>query len=123
MSVEIEPGGTGAVISRLVVSVSDLDRALTFYQGLVGLSAHRREPGFAYLVTADGLEVLLHERPAQPSAAAVAITFRVTDLDAVAGGVEPAGGTVLKPVERQPWGERMAVVRDPDGHIVCFTEA
>lgn len=23
---------------------------------------------------------------------------------------------------RQPWGERMAVVRDPDGHLVCLVQ-
>jgi uncharacterized glyoxalase superfamily protein PhnB len=31
------------------------------------------------------------------------------------------GGEVIDPPEVQPWGEFMAVVRDPDGHVVCIS--
>ena len=108
-------------LTRLVISVEALDRSVTFYSGVAGLSVHRVDAGFGYLSAGNGVHILLHERPAAPSAAAVAATFDVPDLAAAVAAVEPLGGAVVKAPEAQPWGEVMAVVTDPDGHIVCLT--
>ncbi|NMD54540.1 MULTISPECIES: VOC family protein [Tsukamurella] len=112
-----------ASISRLVVSVSALGPALAFYEGLLGLRLTRSAGDLAWLVTADGVEVMLHERPATPSDSSVALGFAVPDLDTVIGTWTSRGGAVVDPPEERPWGERMAVVRDPDGHLVCVTQA
>jgi len=112
-----------ASISRLVVSVSALGPALAFYQELLGLRLTRSAGDLAWLVTADGIEVMLHERPATPSDTAVALSFAVPDLDGTVGAWITRGGAVVDPPEERPWGERMAVVRDPDGHLVCVSQA
>ncbi len=110
-------------ISRLVVSVSALAPALDFYEGLVGLRRTAVAGDLARLATADGIEVMLHERPTTPSDRAVALGFLVPDLDGTVGAWAARGGAVVDPPEERPWGERMAVVRDADGHLVCLSQA
>ncbi len=112
-----------ASISRLVVSVSTLAPALAFYEQLLGLRLRSAAGELAWLTTADGVELMLHERPARPSDTAVALGFGVPDLDAVVTAWSGRGGAVVDPPEDRPWGERMAVVRDPDGHLVCLSQA
>lgn len=111
-----------ATFTRLVVSVTDLERALGFYHQLLDLPA-TRIPGFAFLETSTGVEVMLHERPAEPSDRSVAGSFRVHDVDGVVAAWAARSGVVVDEAADQPWGERMAVVRDPDGHLVCLIGA
>jgi predicted enzyme related to lactoylglutathione lyase len=111
-----------ATFTRLVVSVTDLERGLEFYHQLLGLSA-TRIPGFAFLDAGTGVEVMLHQRPAEPSDRSVAGSFRVADVDGRVAAWVARGGVVVDEVADQPWGERMAVVRDTDGHLVCLIEA
>jgi predicted enzyme related to lactoylglutathione lyase len=108
--------------ARLVVSVTDLDLALGFYHQLLGLPA-TRVPGFAFLDGGAGVEVMLHQRPAEPSDRSVAGSFRVADVDGCVAAWVARGGVVVDGPSGQPWGERMAVVRDPDGHLVCLIGA
>lgn len=111
-----------ASISRIVISVSALGPALAFYEGLLGLRRTRSAGELAWLVTADGIEIMLHERPATPSDTAVALGLIVPDLDGTVDTWTGRGGIVVDPPEDRPWGERMAVVRDPDGHLVCLSQ-
>lgn len=113
---------SGAGMLRVVISVNDLETAKAFYRELLGLGITDQAPGFARLRTLDDVELLLHERPASPSDAAVSIGFDVEDLHGVICAWRREGGTVLKPPEKQAWGELMAVVRDTDGHIVCLSQ-
>jgi catechol 2,3-dioxygenase-like lactoylglutathione lyase family enzyme len=109
-------------LHRIVVSVSALDRSLRFYRDLLGLRASVTEQGAARLpVGGGGTELFLHERDSQPSDLAVALSFRVSELDETCARWAAGGGVVVDEPADQPWGERMAVVRDPDGHLVCLT--
>ncbi|RDV43085.1 glyoxalase [Leifsonia sp. ku-ls] len=109
-------------LHRLVLSASSLSDALALYAGVLGLTVERTTDGFAWLRTADGVELMVHERPAVASDAAVAPTFALPALDAAVDRWVAAGGAVVDAPAVQPWGERMAVVRDADGHIVCLVE-
>lgn len=109
-------------IQRIIVSTSGIPHALALYRDALGLRVDREAAGFAWLTSTDGVEVMLHEREAVPSDTAVAIGFGVDGLDAVVDAWTRAGGAVVDPPEVQPWGERMAVVRDGDGHVVCLSE-
>lgn len=109
-------------LHRLVLSATSLPAALDLYAGVLGLAVERTADGFAWLRTADGVELMVHERPAVASDAAVAVTFALPELDATIDRWVAAGGTVVDAPAAQPWGERMAVVRDADGHIVCLVE-
>lgn len=109
-------------IQRIIVSTSRIPHALALYRDALGLRVDRASAGFAWLTSAEGVELMLHEREAVPSDTAVAIGFAVDQLDAVVDAWTRAGGGVVDPAEVQPWGERMAVVRDGDGHLVCLSE-
>jgi predicted enzyme related to lactoylglutathione lyase len=54
--------------------------------------------------------------------AAVAIGFAVARLDEILTGWVAAGGAVIDPPGRLPTGERMATLRDADGHVVYVSE-
>jgi predicted enzyme related to lactoylglutathione lyase len=110
-------------IRRIVVSVADLERAVVFYRDGVGLTVAQQAPGFAFLRTDDGVEVMLHEREAVPSDLAVTAGFGVTGIAEATERALAHGGTGVEPPARQPWGEWMSIVRDPDGHLVCLYEA
>ncbi|MFE2770618.1 VOC family protein [Microbacterium resistens] len=90
-----------------------------------GARARRPPPppdGLAWLRTGDGVEVMLHERRAEPSDTAVAAGFATVGLEDAVDRCVGAGGVVVDEVETRPWGERMAVLRDPDGHLLCVSE-
>ena len=65
-------------------------------------------------------ELMLHRRPPTPGMAGVAVSYVVDDVDAVTAAAEKAGATVVDPPADQPWGERQAVLTDPDGHVFCL---
>ncbi|MFC7622625.1 VOC family protein [Microlunatus sp. GCM10028923] len=109
-------------LQRIVVSVAGIEDALALYAGVLGLEVADRAPGFAWLKSADNVELMLHERPALPSDTAVAVGFATPALDDVVNRWADAGGAIVDPPERREWGERMAVVRDADGHLVCLSE-
>jgi predicted enzyme related to lactoylglutathione lyase len=106
-------------LARLIVSVSSLDRSLPFYEGVIGLTRGFAAPEIVTL-TGDGLEVMLHERPPTPGDAGIAISFLVDDVDGTTAAAVLAGGDVLDAPSDQPWGERQAVLHDPDGHVICL---
>ena len=114
-----ETGPAG--LRRLIVSVESLDEALTFYRDVLGLRIERGTAEFVWLSTSDGTEIVLHQRPAQPSDAGVAVGFTVQHLASVVARWQDLGGVIIDPPEVQPWGEPMAVVRDRDGHVVCIS--
>jgi catechol 2,3-dioxygenase-like lactoylglutathione lyase family enzyme len=112
-----------------ILIVRDLDRALDFYTGVLGLPLGHRSGDYAQLQTG-ATRLALYTRSAmekilgmslQPPAAnapGFEIGFKVVDVDAafaelVAGGAAP----IVPPTDRF-WGQRTAYVRDPDGHLV-----
>ena len=42
------------------------------------------------------------------------------DVDALVGRATAAGAGVIQPAEDRPWGDRMASLTDPDGHVWNF---
>lgn len=109
-------------LNRIVVSVRNLHESLAFYADLLHLDLVETRSGFATLAAGGGVQLGLHERDTEPSDRAVALSFAVDDLDRVCSAWEHARGTVVDPPACQPWGERMAMVRDPDRHLVCLVE-
>ncbi|GAY08825.1 VOC family protein [Pseudonocardia sp. N23] len=107
-------------LARAIVSVADLDTALRFYRDVLALPVGTRTTDVVFLPVPGGTELMLHERPSQPSAAGVALSFAVDDVDATTDAAVSAGCGVLDAPADQPWGERQAVLTDPDGHVVCL---
>lgn len=109
-----------ASIARLTTSVENVLKARALYESTLGLSLKYEMPGMAMLVTGDGIELQLHERPPTPGDAGVAISFGVDDVDAVTKAAVAAGASIIKEPADQPWGERQSVLHDVDGHVFCL---
>lgn len=117
----------------VVLVVEDLDRALAFYVGVLGLPLGHRSGPYAQLSTgrtrlamferAAMAETLRSElRPPDPRAPAFEVGFKVPDCDAAYGELVEAGAEgACEPTDR-PWGQRTAYVRDPDGHLIELCE-
>ena len=117
----------------VILIVQDLDRALEFYTGLLGLKLGHRSGDYAQLdtgatrlalYTRSAMEKTL-DMPLSPpayNAPAFEIGFKVGDVDRAYDRLIAAGAeSVVAPADRF-WGQRTAYVRDPDGHLIEFAQ-
>jgi len=121
---------------RACIDVDDVERAIAFYTGGLGLEVGRRfDDGWVELVGAS-IPLDLLRRPAgtaaNPAADAprrdyrrhwtpVHLDFEVSDLDAAVERARAAGATVEGDPRSFPWG-RIARLSDPFGHGFCLLE-
>jgi len=113
----------------VILIVEDLDRALEFYTGVLGVRLGHRSGDYAQLDTG-ATRLALYTRSAMAktlgmsveapamNAPGFEIGFKVPEVDSafielVARGAVP----VVRPTDRF-WGQRTAYVRDPDGHLI-----
>ena len=113
----------------IILIVEDLDRALEFYTGVLGLSLKHRAEAFAQLETgATRLGLFTREAMAttlgmnlkapDENAPGFELGFKVDDVDEAFRQLRENGAPeVIAPTNR-PWGQRTAYVRDPDGHLI-----
>jgi predicted enzyme related to lactoylglutathione lyase len=89
----------------------DPDRALRFWQGVLGasLSPRASDSGLGWEAEADGLRLGIHERGSGPGDTASLPYFSVADLPKTLKRIEELGGSVIHP------GERWAICRDSEG--------
>ncbi len=116
-------------LDYVVLIVHDLDRALAFYHGAMGIPLKHRAERFAQLQTGttrlglftrDAMAETLHQplKPPNPDAPGFEIGFKVDDVDAAYMELLAAGAGAVTEPETRPWGQRTAYVRDPDGNLV-----
>ena len=121
------------------LDVSDLDKSLAFYTGVIGFAVlfDRPEERFAYL-RLQGVDLMLEEAagpgrrfrtaPLQrPYGRGVNFMIDVADVDAIHARVVAAGCEIVIPLEEKWYrqemtesGHRQFVVADPDGYLLRF---
>ena len=123
----------GAVV-QINLIVADLERSRAFYD-LLGIAfrarnRHGEGPAEAWVSTNTGIPVVLHstafaswwdETAPQPSAGGPQVDLElesVERLDEVIARLSAVSATIVKPPTDMPWGQRFAIVHDPDGHRV-----
>jgi lactoylglutathione lyase len=106
-----------------ILVVDDLDRAVAFYEQVVGFTLDHRSGPYAQFATGT-TRFALYERAAMAETLGVGdpppfeIGCKVADIDTAYAELVAAGATpAVEPTDR-PWGQRTAYVRDPDGHYV-----
>ena len=115
-------------LDHVAVTVSDMARALAFYQGVLGLRLLGQIDlpegrTIAHLDTGRGLLALFaHANGSAASPDAPGIALRVSNLDALAELLAQAGATFLRQPASTAWGVRAACVTDPDGTLIELTE-
>lgn len=105
----------------------DLDRLVSFYEKVTGLTASRPTPFFAELVTTGGAVAfgspetvaMLGEGVSSPADnTSVLLEFEVDDVDAEFARLKDDLSDVVLEPSTMPWGNRSTVFRDPDGNLV-----
>ena len=118
-----------ASVHEVTLIVADLDRAVAFYESVIGLR-RRDEPGSRAVLEAGGCAIVLEEdfdastfeaynlrRPEHPRGDGLVLELEVPDVDAVYNRAQEVGATVLTD-PRETWGRRHFLVEDPDGYVV-----
>ena len=113
----------------IVLIVQDLDRALDFYTGVLGLRLGHRSEDYAQLQTgatrlalytrsAMAKTLAMRLEPPAPNAPGFEIGFKVADVDMAFTELVARGAPPVAPPTDRFWGQRTAYIRDPDGHLV-----
>lgn len=122
------------VTSGLVnVFTQDIQVALDFYQGILGLPESFRTPtegipehvemtagGFVLAISSAEAAQRVHGVSVETGRAAMSLVFWVDDVDATFDAVTAAGATALTAPHDAGNNNRNAAVRDPDGTVVEF---
>jgi predicted enzyme related to lactoylglutathione lyase len=96
---------------RIEFPADDPERALRFWQGILGAELRPRAPaaGSGWEATRDGLRLGVHARGPGPGDTASLPYFGVEDMEATLARVVEFGGAVIHP------GERWSICRDSEG--------
>ena len=108
------------------IITDDVDRLVAFYERVTGRTAARPAPVFAQfggtgpvLAIASPATVAMLDGAVVPAAnRSILVEFEVADVDAEFERIAPDPSDVVLPPSTMPWGNRSALLRDPDGNVV-----
>ncbi len=103
-----------------IISVNDLGSVRGFYEqlGFRQTSQHLPEGEPAYVNLERGHSALGIGAGGDADEDRFALWVYVEDVDGVVQQLRDTGARIVAEPEDQPWGERMARVRDPAGNLV-----
>jgi predicted enzyme related to lactoylglutathione lyase len=106
----------------ITFTVSDLERAVAFYEQVLGLSRKYRFSTYAGF-DCGGVEIGLQPgTPAQEQVAAPCVDLLVRNVDTAYRSLEARGVRFLKEPQDTAWGGRIALFADPDGNVLQLVE-
>lgn len=110
--------------------VSKLGDALEFYENRLGFQRDFVYADFYASVSRGGATIHLkcapkldEERAHRKSGEHLDAYLAVSGIHELHDELVGRGARITKPLEAQPWGTRDFHVEDPDGYILCFSEA
>ena len=110
--------------------VDRLDDALAFYEQRLGFERDFVYEDFYASVSRDGAVIHLKcapklraERAYRKSEEHLDAFLTVSGLRELHDEFVRRGASIIKPLEQRAWGQRDFYVEDPDGYILCFSEA
>ena len=102
-------------VANVPASIDFLEKTFGFARG-VTLADPDGQLRYAEMRHRDSVVVLVRKADGTTATSgASALYTYVDDVDAVLGQARAAGAAVEE-AEEKPWGDRVAAVRDPDGH-------
>jgi catechol 2,3-dioxygenase-like lactoylglutathione lyase family enzyme len=110
--------------------VSNLGDALAFYEERLGFTTDFVYDDFYASVSRDGAQIHLKcapkleaERAHRRAGEHLDAFLDVSGVRELHAELTGRGAPISKPLERRPWGALDFYVEDPDGYILCFSEA
>ena len=111
-----------ARIWSVTFTTADLDRAVRFYEGVLGLKkkySYKDYAGFDCGGVEIGIKTWGGLEP--PRAGEPSLEFLVDDLEATMEALRRKGVFFSRGPEDAAWGGRFALFQDPDGHTLQLT--
>lgn len=118
------------IFDRLVLDVSDLDRAIQFYAHILDFQTVSRSEWMGHqtgLLQLGLLHLLLLEQPGSanplnlPKSGPI-MTLSDSRIEDRYHDIERAGIEILAPLAESPWGGRSFLLRDPDNYLIVIQE-
>lgn len=118
------------IFDRLVLDVSDLDRAIRFYAQILDFQTVTRSEWMGHqtgLLQLGLLHLLLLEQPGSanplnlPKSGPI-ITLSDSRIEDRYHDIERAGIEIVAPLAESPWGGRSFLLRDPDNYLIVIQE-
>lgn len=114
---------------RVILPVSDIDRATQFYGEIFKCSGARVSQGRHYF-DCGGMTLACYDPVADGDGLGEGwrqhfnqyIYFSVDDLESVFERVKSAGAEQLSEIRKYPWGERLFYAKDPFGNPISFVD-
>ncbi|TXK18794.1 VOC family protein [Homoserinibacter sp. GY 40078] len=109
------------------IITDDVPRLADFYEALTGLTPERVGEVFAVFRADTGTLAIGHvattasfadAMPAPGSRAPLLVEFLVDDVEEACDRARQLGAEVALEPTTMPWGNRSAIVRDPDGTLI-----
>lgn len=108
------------------IVTDDLEGLVAFYERVTGRQAERPAPVFAQFsgpgatlaIASTATVTMLGGALVPATNRSVFVEFEVDDVDSAFAELEPAREDVVLEPTTMPWGNRSALVRDPDGNVV-----
>ena len=113
-----------ARVGYAAVFVSDMDRAVEFYEKKMGIPVRARSADFPVWVemATDGAVLALNSAAPELIGRPTGITLVVGDIQAEYERMRTEGVRFVSPPTKQPWGGMTASVVDPDGNEIGLME-
>ena len=114
-------------IFRVIIPVSDINRAATFYESVLGQPGERISPGRHYFACGGVILACFDPRadgdPWDATPNPDHLYLAVTNLEMFFQRVSTrADGLIRQEIKTQPWSERSFYCTDPFGNKLCFVE-
>ena len=114
-------------LNHVLLWVTDIPRALEFYEGKMRFVRIEADEGYARLRAPDGDATLGLHVASDPGRApwddGVGLYLEVDDVDGECRRLAELGVAFDDPPEDMAWGWRHAYLRDPDGHRLSIYHA
>jgi uncharacterized glyoxalase superfamily protein PhnB len=111
----MSPISSYLAVANVTASIEFLERAFGFVRGVV-LADPEGQLRYAEMRHGNAVVILVRKHDTEtPTGGAAALYTYVEDVDRAASQARLAGGGVDDPHDK-PWGDRVAVVTDPDGY-------
>ena len=107
-------------LNQVTVAVTDVPRAIAFYQRLGLRLIVDSLPDYARFVCPDGQASFSLSREAQVVPGSTLVYFECGELDAEVVRLQAEGLAFEQLPQDQPWLWREAYLRDPDGNRICL---
>lgn len=117
--------------THFILYVTDQQLSSQFYRKVLGREPRMQVPGMTEfelsheailgLMPESGIQKLLGVET-RPAAARCELYLLLADLQGALRRALEAGAQLIQAAEARDWGDRVAYLRDPDGHILALAE-